>query len=124
MLERPDLLVVRPQDGGQVARRVGQPVQLDLAPPQLPTQDAVLLRKLLKVEWIEWDRRGDESKGGQRKRACLLHSLLHRRRNQSSVWEIDSLRYENPYSIILLSTISLLTDIINSNKHVSVKEKY
>ena len=112
MLERPDLLVVRPQDGGQVARRVGQPVQLDLAPPQLPTQDAVLLRQLLRrVEWIEWDRRGDESKGGQRKRACLLHSLLHRRRNQSSVWGIDSLGYKNSYLIILLSSILLLTDI-------------
>ena len=50
VLQRPDLLVVRPEDGGQVAGGVGQPVQLDLAPPQLPTQDAVLLRQFLRWE--------------------------------------------------------------------------
>ena len=54
MLERPDLLVVRPQDGGQVARRVRQPVQLDFAAPQFPTEDAVLLCQLLRVDaWNE-----------------------------------------------------------------------
>ena len=87
MLQRPDLLVVRPQDGGQVARGVGQPVQLDLAPPQLPTEDAVLLRQFLFVEWAESTRRDDVAViQNEAKRQGLLHFCIGE--FQSSVLQI------------------------------------
>ena len=35
----------------------------------------------------------------------------------------DSLRYQNPYSTTLLSTLSLLPECVNSNKYVSVRDK-
>ena len=101
VLERPDLLVVRPQDGGEVARRVGQPVQLDLAPPQLPTQDAVLLRQLLRrVKWKWIDVAAMSQKEAKGRLACSIHFCIEEETRVRFRGVLASGRYKNPYSTI------------------------
>ncbi len=47
-LQRPDFLVVRPEYGRQVPGGAAQPVQLQIAALQLPSENSVLLVQLLR----------------------------------------------------------------------------